>query len=276
MASRKVGSMVLNRSRLIAAILWLLLAHLLLRTGLPFYATPRQWFWFGLSGFLGLTLGDLCLFQAYIWIGPRLAMLLMALAPALAAIVAWLFMGETLAAVQVLGITLTLAGILWVVAEKNGQSGQFAKDRKQYLLGLLCGLGGATGQALGLVTAKVGSAGGFSPISGTLMRMVVAAAFLWGLTFLTRQAKPTIQALTSQPGIIRLVMAGAFAGPFLGVTFSLIAVQNTAIGIASTLTALPPVILLPISHFFYHERIGWQAILGTLMAMAGVALLFVV
>jgi drug/metabolite transporter (DMT)-like permease len=36
------------------------------------------------------------------------------------------------------------------------------------------------------------------------------------------------------------------------------------------------VILLPISHFFYHERIGWQAILGTLLAMAGVALLFVV
>ncbi len=268
--------MVLNRARLISAILWLLVAHLILSTPLPVHATPRQWFWFGISGFLGLTMGDLFLFQAYIWIGPRLAMLMMAMAPALAAIVAWLFMGETLETIQIFGIVLTLAGILWVVGEKNGQSGQFAKDRKQYFLGILCGLGGATGQALGLVTAKIGSQGGFAPISGTLIRMVAAAAVLWLLTLLTRQAGPTVKALTSQPGIIQLVMAGAFAGPFLGVTLSLIAVQNTAIGVASTLTALPPVILLPVGHFLFHERIGWQAILGTLLAMVGVALLFVV
>jgi drug/metabolite transporter (DMT)-like permease len=38
--------------------------------------------------------------------------------------------------------------------------------------------------------------------------------------------------------------------------------------------ALPPFILLPISHFVFKEKIGWQAILGTLLAIAGVAVLF--
>jgi drug/metabolite transporter (DMT)-like permease len=38
--------------------------------------------------------------------------------------------------------------------------------------------------------------------------------------------------------------------------------------------ALPPVIILPVSYFIFKERIGWQAIVGTIPAIAGVAVLF--
>jgi drug/metabolite transporter (DMT)-like permease len=54
----------------------------------------------------------------------------------------------------------------------------------------------------------------------------------------------------------------------------MIAIQNTLVGIASTLMALSPVILLPLSRWFFHENISWRAIAGTFICMAGTAALF--
>jgi drug/metabolite transporter (DMT)-like permease len=82
--------------------------------------------------------------------------------------------------------------------------------------------------------------------------------------------------LSAQPRSVLFILVGGFIGPFLGVTSSLVAIQNAPVGIASTLMALPPVFLLPVGYLFFKERIGWQAVLGTLLAIAGVALLFMV
>jgi drug/metabolite transporter (DMT)-like permease len=56
----------------------------------------------------------------------------------------------------------------------------------------------------------------------------------------------------------------------------LVAIQHAEVGVASTLMALPPVILLPASHFLFKERFSWHAVAGTVLAMAGVAVLFLV
>lgn len=37
---------------------------------------------------------------------------------------------------------------------------------------------------------------------------------------------------------------------------------------------LPPLILLPISYFVFKEKIGWQALGGTVLAILGVAFFF--
>ena len=145
-----------------------------------------------------------------------------------------------------------------------------------HLRGIAFGLAGATGQALGLIFAKKGLAGEYPALSGTLIRMFTAVIVLWGFTFLRGQARATIRQLDTHHRATLYILGGAFTGPFLGVTASLIAIQNTEIGIASTLMALPPIFLLPISHFVFNERFGWQAIAGTLVAVTGVALLFLV
>jgi drug/metabolite transporter (DMT)-like permease len=103
--------------------------------------------------------------------------------------------------------------------------------------------------------------------------MIAAAAILWLVTLLLGQVRPTFAALRRRPEAMKYILGGAFFGPFLGVTLSLVAVQRTQVGIASTLLALPPIFLLPISHFVFKERIGWSAIAGTLVAVAGVAIL---
>ena len=273
-AGRQVGSMVVNRSRLLLAIVFLTIAHLALGQPLPVNVEAGRWFWLGISGIVGLVLGDAFLFQAFIWIGPRLSMLMMSLAPILATLLAWLFLSEQLTSQQVLGILITLLGVSWVIRERNGQQEKDLLDSRHYLLGILCGLGGATGQAAGLILAKKGLVGDFSALSGTLMRMLAAAVTLWLFTLLRGQARFTLQQLASRPNASLFILGGAFAGPFLGVTLSLLAIQNTQVGIASTLMALPPVFLLPVGYFVFKERFGWQAITGTALAMAGVGLLF--
>ncbi|HBX70069.1 MAG TPA: EamA family transporter [Chloroflexi bacterium] len=274
LAGRRVGSTTVNRIRLILAVLLLSLIHWIwLGSLLPLKADPQRWLWLGLSGIVGLVLGDAFLFQAFVWIGPRLSMLMMSLAPVIASLVAWIFLGETLTLGQIGGIALTLSGIAWVVLERgsNRQS-----PNRDYLRGILFGLGGATGQALGLVLAKNGLSGGFSPISANLIRMLTAATTLWAITIFQRQARSAFVHLNANHRAIWFLMAGTVTGPLIGVSLSLFAVQQSAVGVASTLMALPPVFLLPISYIVFKERFGWGAVAGTFVAMAGVALLFLV
>ena len=273
LAGRQVGSVVVNRTRLLLAVGFLALVHwALLGQPLPLGAEPERWFWLGLSGILGLILGDALLFQAFVWIGPRLSMLLMSLVPMISTGLAWMFLGETLAGRQLLAVAITVSGVAWVLLERSGTN-RMPGTEQRYGLGILFALGGATGQALGLVTAKQGLAGDFSPVSGTLIRMLIAAVMMWGVTIAMRKTRPTFQRLRQNPRALSQLVVGSFFGPFLGVTLSMIAVQATQVGVAATLMALPPVFLLPISHLVFHEHIGWRAIVGTLVAIAGVGLL---
>ena len=272
-AGRRLGSLVVNRTRLVIAVVFLSIAHqVVLGSLFPLDVAPERWLWLGLSGVVGLVLGDIFLFQAFVLVGPRLSMLMMSLAPIIAALEAWVFLGETLTGGQVFGIVVTIAGIGWVVMEGNGQH----RNDHDYGRGILLGLGGAIGQATGLVLAKNGLGGEFSPISANMIRMIAAIVVLWGITFFQGQAKATIQTLRNDPKGVLFTTGGAFLGPFLGVSLSLFAIQRVEVGVASTLTALPPVFLLPISYFVFKERFGWGAVAGTLLAMAGVAALFLV
>ena len=116
--------------------------------------------------------------------------------------------------------------------------------------------------------------GEFSPFQANAIRMLAAVIFIWIWTVFEGQARATVTALREKPRAIGLIALGALVGPVLGVSASLLAVQHAEIGVASTLMALPPVIILPISYFALKEEIGWHAIVGTLLAIAGVAILF--
>ena len=177
LSGRRVGSVIVNQARLLLAVLLLAATHLLvLGSWLPNQADPYRWFWLGMSGVIGLALGDGFLFQAFVMIGPRRSMLLMALVPIMSTLSAWLFLGETLSTVEIVAIGLTVGGVAWVVSER--EANDVRVDRRHYWLGVSAGLGGALGQALGLVASKKGMVGGFSPLSATLMRMLVAMAVI--------------------------------------------------------------------------------------------------
>lgn len=274
LAGRQVGSVVVNRSRLLLALVLLLITHWIFQgQPLPMGASGDRWVWLALSGVVGLVLGDSFLFQSYLWIGPRLGMLMMSMAPLLAALLAWLFLGEILVGLQWLGIMVTLGGIALVILER-GPEQRTAQQERDYARGLLFGLGAAAGQASGLVLAKQGLGSGFPPLSGNLIRMLAAGGALWLITILTGRAPSTLRKLRQARRSWLPIVGGAVTGPFLGVWLSLVAVQTTEVGVASTLMALSPIFMLPIGRLVFSERVRVQAAAGTAVAILGVGMLF--
>jgi len=269
---RMVGSQVTNRMRLTFALIYLIVLNVILfREPLPFSAESSRWIWLSLSGIIGLSLGDAFLFQSLVSVGPRLGTLLLSLAPIFGSIIAWIFFGEILTAWQITGIVLALAGIAWVVtSHEEPPNTPLGHTRRGVAFGMLAGLG----QAVGLVLSKQGMVGEFSPFQANAIRMLAAVIFTLAWTVFQGNVSSTLTALREKPQVLGLLALGALVGPVLGVSASLLAVQHAEIGVASTLMALPPVIILPISYFAFKENIGWQALVGTLLAMAGVAILF--
>ena len=267
-----VGSQVTNRIRLLFGLAYLIVLNLIFfREPLPFSASSSRWIWLSLSGVIGLSLGDAFLFQSFVSVGARLGTLLLSLAPIFGSIIAWVFFGETLTVLQITGIGLALAGIGWVVISHEEPTDIAPGHTRR---GVIFGVLGGLGQAVGLVLSKQGMTGDFSPFQANAIRMLAAVIFIWTWAVIQKQAGSTITTVREQPESIRLIALGALFGPVLGVSASLLAVQRAEIGVASTLMALPPVIVLPISYFIFKEKIGWQAIAGTLLAIVGVAVLF--
>jgi drug/metabolite transporter (DMT)-like permease len=207
-------------------------------------------------------------------IGPRLASLMMALAPVLSAVLAWLFLGEVLSIQEIIGISITIAGIMLVIAERQSKSKTEPIDQRRYMIGLLCGLGGAVGQAGGLVLSKIGLHDGFPALSGNLIRLIVAVVAIWGLAIANRQLVSSYRTLKTHPRAALLMAVAAVLGPVVGVWLSLIAVQNTNVGTASTLSSLMPIFLIPISFVIFKERVTKRAILGTAITFIGMVVLF--
>lgn len=272
-AGREVGSVVVNRSRLFLASIFLLATHwIVMGEPIPFAATRDQWFWLALSGLIGFVLGDAFLFQAFVWVGPRISMLMMSLAPVIAAVVSWFALGEHLSILQFSGILVTISGVVWVMLDRRASS--TVVENRDYFRGVLFGLGAASGQALGLIASKFGLRGGISPLSGNTIRVITATLIIWLLALLTRSARSSVQSfMRSRPARLS-ILGGTFFGPFLGVWLSLIAIQNAPVGNASTLMGLSPIILVPIGRIVFREQFTWWTIAGTLIAMVGVTLLF--
>lgn len=220
---RSVGSQVTNRMRLLFALFYLLVLNLILfRQPLPFSAGSSRWLWLGLSGIVGLSLGDAFLFQSLVSVGTRLGSLLLSLAPIFGSIIAWIFFGEVLSILQITGIILALAGIAWVVAShQEPPDTPRGHTRRGVIFGILAGLD----QAVGLVLSKQGMSGGFSPVQANAIRMLAAVSFIWIWAIVAGQAGSTFQELRGKPGVLGLLALGAFVGPVLGVVSSLLAIQ---------------------------------------------------
>ena len=273
-AAQRVGSAVANRVRLVFAMILLAITHLIMFGSIfPFHAELDRWFWLGLSGVIGLVIGDAMLFEAYVLIGTRLPLLLLSLAPVISTVLAWIFLGEKLSAVELLAIAVTVGGITWVVADKNRE--RHTIGGKKLALGLLLGFGGAFGQAAGLIASKLGLYGDFPALSGNLIKMTVAVAVMWLLTAITGKVPYTISKLRDIKAT-RALLTGAITGPFIGVWMSLVAIKLARVGIASTIMAFSPILTIPLVRIYFKEQVSIHAILGTVTAIIGISLLFLV
>lgn len=277
-AGKKIGSLSVNLIRLFMAFLLLGTATWINRgLFLPMDASAHNWIWLSLSGLVGFTIGDLLLFQAFVVVGARISMLVMALSPPVAAIGGWMILGETMEYSAIVGMIITLTGIMMVVLNRpardaNGQKGKL-KDWFTNPLGLLLAFGGATGQAIGLVLSKKGMAD-YDVMASTQIRIMAGTVGFVVVFFLMQRWHKVFAALKNGKGML-FTSGGAFFGPFMGVTLSLVAVRFTSAGIAQTLMSLTPVIIILPSVFIFKEKVTPREIIGAFVAVGGVAFFFI-
>lgn len=269
-ATVRVGSMLVNISRLVLALCFLVPVVAVVGWG----ASPssQQIYYLGVSGVVGLAVGDSFLFRSYKQIGPRIAMLIMSASPAIAAILAFLVLGERLSLLGILGMAVTLTGIVVVVRERRPGS---AIVRTDLASGVVFASLGAVTQGVGLIFAKL--AFHEAPMNGFVaaaVRIACALIVMLPVVILLGRTAHPVQKFRADRRALGLTMLGSILGPFLGISFSLMAVANTTVGIASTLMSTVPIVMLPIVRFVYQERLTWQAIAGAFIAVAGVVMLF--
>jgi len=270
-AARRMGSLPLNAIRLAMALgLFLVFEGVTRGSPLPLDASAHNWFWLSLSGLVGFTLGDLCLFRALVLIGPRLSLLMLSLVPVIAATAGWAALGERLSLSSMAGMVLTVCGVAWVILERKPLGAGPVVHVSA--AGVLLGLGAACGQAIGLVLSKIGLSDGYDSFASTEIRTLAGLAGFVAVLFIDRAWLRLAAAARSRPGMAYAALGACF-GPFLGVSFSLVAVKYTYIGVAATIIALVPVLVIPVVIVVYRERVSPRAVLGAVLALAGVALL---
>jgi len=274
-AGKRVGALTVNHLRLWMAFVVLCVLHVFIfRSPFPFDIGGDRLFYLGISGVIGLVIGDGLLFRAFVLIGARLSMLLMLLTPVFSSFLAWVVLNEVLTPWEITGILITVAGIAWVISEKgNVYPTTGRKRRREFLVGIVLGIGGAVGQAVGLLFSRMGLEGGFSPISANHVRVTAAALVLAVAALVQGKMWNHIAKLKDKKTLLEMT-GGTLTGPVLGVILSLVAIAHTHIGVASTLMSLAPVLLIPVSYFIFKEKITVRSILGTVIALLGVILLF--
>ena len=284
-ASHRLGSMVTNVIRLVlasfflAALLWITLGR-----PYPVYADGKAWLWLGLSALVGYVFGDWCLFNSYLSIGARFGQLFMTLAPPMAAIAGWILLGETLTWKSILAMAVTLSGIaISILSRGEGHKVKLSLPLK----GVLLGLGAGTGQGVGLVLSKIGMQhyevavpvdapalmDTMLPFASTMIRALVGSLGFLALLALNKELPRLKAAAHDRKGLTYAIILTLF-GPVFGVSLSLMAVQYTDAGIASTLMALTPVLIILPYAIMYKQRIRLKEILGVTVSMIGVAMFF--
>jgi drug/metabolite transporter (DMT)-like permease len=268
-ASVRVGSLFVNITRLIFAVCYLVVTIFVFQIELNLSST--QIYNLVLSGIAGLVIGDTFLFMSFQHIGARLSMLIMALVPGMSALLAFFFLNEIISFIGIVGMVITLSGIGMVVLQRKESSSHHQHIEYK---GIFYAVIGALGQAVGLIFAKFAfNEGEINGFAAAFVRIASSIIFLYPLFFLAKRMKNPFKVFVNNRTALIFTLIGSVIGPFLGITFSLISVAHTKVGIASTLMATVPIIMLPLVRYYYKERLSWMSIVGAFLAVGGIAIL---
>jgi drug/metabolite transporter (DMT)-like permease len=268
---RRIGAVAVSCLRLVIVCpMFMLYGGLAHGQWLPLDADGRTWGILSISGLFGFLCCDLCVFKAFLLIGVRLTLLLLAMTPPMTAIISWSFLGDSLSWHQWLGMAVTLGGVVWVVLEEPEKRSESEK-RPHFWRGILLGAIGAASAAIGYVLSKKGI-GNYDAFGASFIRVLGAMAGYLAVIPLLGGWPRIVKAAGNVP-LMAIMTAGAVVGPFVGVALSIIALRDCKAGVASTILSTIPVLYLPFSVFYFHEKVSPRAIGGAVLAVAGVMLL---
>lgn len=279
-ATRRSGVLSVNVLRLIIAfIIYALISYFSRGMFLPFDASTHQWIWMSLSGIVGFVFGDYFLLKSYEFISARISMLLMSLSAPIAALISWIFLGESMSFISLLAMFITIFGIIVVITEKkklDEKKSGYKNKKLQFSFspkGMLFAFFGSLGQALGLVLSKYGMQD-YNVFAATQIRIIASSiGFVILISLIKRW--PKVKQTVKDSISIKFILIGSIFGPFLGVYTSLLSVKYTSVGIASTIMAIIPVLIIPPAILIYKEKVTLKEVIGAFIALSGIALFFI-
>ncbi len=223
----------------------------------------------GVSGILGITLGDTFFFMALMNLGPSLASLMGTLLPVSVAFSAAIFLSEKPSLPAWAGIFLTVGGVAWVLKERLPRNDIIRNKPlgvKYRLLSILC-------MTAGVIFAKIGISS-VSAAQASFIRMAwgVAGLIVWGI--FNQELNDWI-APFKKPHLLKKVSFIAFIIVFGGFWLSLVALKYTDASFANTLGSTSPLFILPMAAIVFKEKISMRAGFGAVVAVGGVALMLI-
>lgn len=280
-AAKRIGTAPVNQWRLLLA--WVLISIILFFTNslsiVDLFSQPHlyHFVFLGASGIIGFTIGDYCSFKSFTILGPKLGSLYTTFAPGAALSMGFLVLGEKVNLIGILGIAITIGGVIWLTLSKKDTAAAEEAGFKRDKTGIILGIIGALCQGTGLVLSKYGMdyyAEHIPTMHAVWIRLLFAfgAAFLVSLFAkkLIANSKPI---LSNKNNALPYMVLGTFLGPICGVTCSLIAIQKIEVAVAQTIFALLPIVVLPVNLLVYKEKITLQSVFACLIAILGVVIL---
>jgi drug/metabolite transporter (DMT)-like permease len=285
-AARRMGPNAVNHFRLLLASLFLSFASVFwflwnditlvsILTGPSF----EQWMWLGISGIVGLTLGDYFAFTMYAILGSRTGSLFTTFAPGAALLFGYLLLDERINLAGFAGIIITLSGVAWLTLSRKEKARFQDHGHGKLEKGIIFGILAALCQGSGLVLAKMGmSVDGNEykpdPLHATWMRMIIATITIYLFSIATGRIRQINQPIRENRNKgLAYLGAGTFFGPVMGVCLSMITITLLQVSVAQTIFALVPVFVLPLAAWIYREKISFESVIGAMIAIGGVMIL---
>lgn len=280
-ASRRIGAATVNQYRLLLA--WLLISLILFFVNsisvTHLFSNPQKYHYvfLGLSGIIGFTIGDYCSFRSFTLLGPKLGSLYTTFAPGAALSIGYFVLGEEINLIGIIGVAITIGGVIWLTLSKKDKAAAHHAGFKRDKTGIAFGVIGALCQGVGLVLSKYGM-DYYSEKLPTMHAVWIRLLFAFSAAFvisiftkkLIQNSKPI---LNNTNNALPYMALGTLLGPIAGVSCSLLTIQKLEVGVAQTIFALLPIVVLPVNLLIYKEKITIQSVFACLTAIFGVMIL---
>jgi drug/metabolite transporter (DMT)-like permease len=233
-------------------------------------ATPlsfRPLLFLGISGILGITIGDTLFFAAIPKVRAQTMVLFGLLGQTITVILGVVVLGERLTPLQWAGVAITVVGVTLVSRDEAEADGLPGESRLGLFYALLAALFGA----LSVLCAKTGL-GEVSAAQGTFVRILFGGLGLLLFGLITGQVRSWLQPLRKRDTLLK-VSAASFIGAFGGFYLFHLALKKIDIVIASPLSATEPLFAMPLALWFLGERPTVSGVMGTALAVLGAVLI---
>lgn len=238
---------------------------------------PEHWLWLGISGVVGLSIGDYFAFSAFRLLGSSRTSLFSTFAPGAALFGGFIFLGEQMNTIGLFGMAISIGGLVWFIQSAAARK-QNTEDKTHLKKGIVFAILGALCQGLGLVFAKKGlildsEAGRILPLHATWIRMFSATAVVYVIGIFKGNLWKEFKIVAFTPAIIKPVAIGTLFGPVIGVSMSLYAASVIEVSLAQTIFSLLPISVMLAAVMMRKEKLEATSFIAAIIGVAGVFVL---